>query len=312
MRPFYDLLARHLGRRPLSGIHAAWNKDTAAACDLEGGNWSAFGRFLGESTRLFEIGVPIDYSPRGASVTLLSDDNLKAFTEDEIRAILSGGVFLDTQALGRLNAMGFGDLTGFQPDRVIAEDCIERLVEHPLNGPFAGRERDCRQSFYHQAAYTLKRSDPKAEILSKIVDYGGDEVAPCAAGVFENRLGGRICAAGYFPWTFLHSLSKSWQMKSVLRWLSRDRLPACVASFHKIHLWAREPDATGTVLALMNSSFDPARDAVILIRTDRERARVYDMSGAETRIEAIGADGPYRKFPLPPIEPWQMRLVVTE
>ena len=30
-----------------------------------GGNWFAFGRFLGESPRLFEIGVPIDYSPQG-------------------------------------------------------------------------------------------------------------------------------------------------------------------------------------------------------------------------------------------------------
>jgi hypothetical protein len=207
---------------------------------------------------------------------------------DGCRAILSGGVFLDAQALARLAALGLADLTGFDADRILPADCIERLVEHPLNAPFAGRERDCRQSFYHQAAHTLKRREAKAEVLSKIVDYGGEEVAPCVAGIFENRLGGRVCVAGYFPWTYLHSLSKSSQMKSVMRGLSRDRLPAYVASFHKIHLWAREPDGAGTVLALTNSSFDPAQDVSLMIRTDKEWARVFDMRCAETRPGRLG------------------------
>jgi len=311
-RPFLDLLARHLGRKPLAGIAAAWSKDSAAACDLAGGNWTAYGRFLGESARLFEIGLPCAPSPRGAAVTLLSDDCVLAFDRDEIRRILSGGVYMDAAALARLGAMGFGDLTGFETDRVLPIDSIERLADHPLNRPFAGRERDCRQSFYHLAATSLKRRDPGAEVLSTLVDYGGRETAGCASGIFENALGGRICVAGYFPWTFLHSMAKSAQMKSVMRWLSRDRLPACVASFHKVHLWARESGGETGSMALVNSSFDPAVDAVLLIRTGRERARVHDMSGAGTGVFASGADGPYRRFILPPIEPWGMRLVVVE
>jgi hypothetical protein len=226
--------------------------------------------------------------------------------------MLSGGVYMDVQALLRLNQMGFGDLTGFEADRVLPHDCIEKLTNHPLNRPFAGRERDCRQSFWHLAAHTLKPRDAKAEVLSRLVDYSGAETAACAMGAFENRLGGRVCIAGYFPWSSLHSLSKSAQMKAVMRWLSKDRLPAYVASFHKINLWAREPEGGSAAMALTNSCLDPARDVAVLIRTDRDRVRVFDMAGAETQVRASGSDGPYRKFVLPPIEPWHMRLVVTE
>ncbi len=311
-RPFYDQLARHLGRKPLAGIHPAWNKDTAAACDLAGGSFFSFGRFLGESTRLFEIGLPVDYSARGASVVLLSDDNMTAFSKDEIRKMLAGGVFMDTQALTRLNQMGFGDLTGFDADRVVPIDCIERLTDHPLNRPFGSRERDCRQSFYHLPALTLKPRDAKAEVLSKVVDYAGAEVAPCTMGVFENRLGGRVCVAGYFPWTFLHSLSKSAQMKSVMRWLSKDRLPAYVDSFHKVNLWVREPDQAGVAMAMTNSCLDPARDVILLVRTGKDRIRVFDMSGADSQVRSSGSDGPYRKFVIPSIEPWHMCLAVAD
>jgi len=312
MRPFYDLMAKHLGRKPLAGIHPAWNKDTAAACDLGGGNWGAFGRFLGESTRLFEIGVPIAYAARAASVTLLSDDNMLAFSREEVVKMLSGGVFMDASALARLNQMGLGDLTGFDLDVVLPHDCIEKLTDHPLNRPFADRERDCRQSFWHFPAQTLKPRDAKAQVLSRLIDYSGTETAACAMGVFENRLGGRVCVAGYFPWAFLHSLSKSAQMKAVLRWLSKDRLPAYVASFHKINLWVREPEGGHVALALTNSCLDPAREVSLLIRTARDRVRVFDMAGSETQVRASGADGPYRQFVLPMIEPWHMRLVVTD
>lgn len=311
-RPFFDLLAQHLGRKPLAGIHAAWNKDTAAACDLAGGNWLAFGRFLGESSRLFEIGLPPDYSPKNASVTLLSGDSLLAFSKDQILKMLSGGVYMDAQVLTHLNEMGLVDLTGFDVDKVLPNDCIERLAEHPLNGAMIGRDRDCRQSFYHQAATTLKPRDDKAEVLSSIVDYSGAEVAPCVMGLFENRLGGRVCVAGYFPWTFLHSFSKATQMKAVMRWLSDDRLPAYVESFHKVNLWVRQSGGRPSALALTNSSLDAARDMVLLIHTERAKVRVFDMQGAESQIRQSGSDGPYRRFVIPAVEPWNMRLVVIE
>ena len=103
----------------------------------------------------------------------------------------------------------------------------------------ASRSTMCRPT-------ALKLVDPEAQTLARLVDYVGQEKAASSMAVFENRLGGRIAVCRLLPWTFLHSLSKSAQMKSVMRWLSHDRLPAYVASFHKVNLWAREAQARRT------------------------------------------------------------------
>ncbi len=312
-RPFYDLLARHLGRKPLVGIHPSWTKDTAASSDLAGGNWMHFSGFLrGSAPRMFELGLPIAYSPQGASVTLLTGDMIPNLSKEQIQGILSAGVYMDASALAALNDLGYQELTGLSVERAVPHDGIEKLTDHPLNTRFAGRERDCRQSFYRGPADVLVLQDPKAHSLARIIDYEGEELGSCGMAVFENTLGGRICVGGYYPWTFLHSLSKSEQMKSVMRWLSKDRLVAYVASYHKINLWVREPDKGGIVLAFTNASFDSATETVLMVRTDRQSIRVFDMDCQETTVQSSGTDGPYRKFVLPEIGPWQMRLVTTD
>ena len=76
--------------------------------------------------------------------------------------------------------------------------------------------------------HVLKLAIPKAQTLARLVDYGGQEKAATSMAMFENASGGRVVVCGYYPWSFLHNLSKSSQMKSVMRWLSRDQLPAYV------------------------------------------------------------------------------------
>jgi hypothetical protein len=312
-RPFFDVLVRHLGRKRRVGVSPFWCKDSAAASDLAGGNWTAFSGFLDSlAPGLLEIGLPACYRPTDASVTLLSGDILAPLGDDQVREILAGGVYMDALALDYLNGRGFGDLTGFVTETSLHRDCIEKLASHPLNGPFAGRMRDSRQSFNHWPAAVLRPTAPTAEVLSELVDYSDRQVAACAMGVFENRLGGRVCVAGYFPWTFLHNLSKSAQLKAVLRWLSNDRLPAYVASFHKVNLWVTEPVGDRVAMAMTNASFDEAEDLALMLRTGAQEIRVLDMECRETIVRADAADGPYRRFLLPPIGPWQMRLVLAE
>ena len=177
---------------------------------------------------MWEIGLPAAYGPEGAAVTLLFPQSVATMSDDEIRQVLAGAVYMDAETLDTLNRRGFGELTGMTVEKALHEDCIEELTDHPLNAPFAGRQRDCRQSFYHVPGHVLKLADAKAQTLARLVDYGGQEKAATSMAVFENRLGGRIAVCGYYPWSFLHNLSKSTQMKSVMRWLSRDRLPAYV------------------------------------------------------------------------------------
>jgi len=130
-------------------------------------------------------------------------------------------------------------------------------------------------------------------------------------GVYENRLGGRICVAGYYPWENLQNLSKSSQIKALMRWLSKDSLPAYVDSFHRINLWVREPEKGKLIVALTNSYLDPAIELRLRLSTDREEISIFDMDCSETKVKADITDGVYKQFIIPEIEPWQMILILA-
>ena len=97
-------------------------------------------------------------------------------------------------------------------------------------------------------------------------------------GVFENDKGGRICISGYYPWDFMSNLSKSNQIKSVMRWLSKDRLSGYIDSYHKINIWIHKPADNRVALAFTNSSFDSAKDVVLMLRMENKKIKVYDMT----------------------------------
>jgi hypothetical protein len=292
-------------------VNTYWNKNSFITGNIEEGSWLAAGSPV-VSHDIYNIGIPACYSDKYASVTILGKDNVLASSKDEINKILSGGVYMDAEALGQLNEMGFGDLTGFKVVKSETSDCIEKFTGHPLNGIFAGRERDNRQSFWDSPAYTLEKTDSTAQVLSYLIDYAGEKSASCTSGIYENKAGGRICVAGYYPWSFLENLSKSSQMKSVFRWLSKDSLPGYVASFHRINMWIRRPQSGKPVIAFTNSSFDPARDVILMINTDSRSIKVFDMKCRETIIRSTGTEGAYQKFILPYIDSWKMCLAITE
>jgi len=314
-RPFYDRMAETLGRNPPRGLWAARSKDSFAAAGLEPG-WPdrpSWGAAVANTAGLHELGLPAAYDLDHAQVTALTADAALALTDAELRTILSRGVYLDGPALTRLNAMGYGEYTGFSVVRYHDKDSVEELLPHDLNRPFAGRLRDNRQSFawWNVPAAELKPESPAARPLSRLIDYGKKEVAACASGVFENRLGGRVYVSGYFPWTYLQNLSKASQLKTVCRWLSRDALPAYVASYHKINLWVRDAGGGRLAAAILNATLDTADNAALMLRTDRECVDVHAMEGGKTTIPATGSDGPYKEFRLPPVAGWNMVLVVT-
>ena len=309
-RGFLDLLARTLGRAPAVGVHSGWVKDTYAAQNPDGG-WFGGPGAPRHCNEIWATGLPAAYTADHASVTALSGDQVLALSEDEILAALTKGVYLDGPALNRLNELGCGALTGFEVAEVRHEDCIEELTDHPLNGAFRGRRRNGRQSFWKCPAFLFRPTADGTHALSRCVDYTYRESAPCCVGVYENDEGGRVCVAGYYPWEQLQNLSKSEQLKAIMRWLSRDTLPAYVASFHRMNLWVRRPREETIAVALLNASLDPAPDIELLVRTENDVIQMTDMHGTETEVKAHGVDGAYRRFALPAVPPWEMALAVV-
>lgn len=308
-RPFYDALAAAQGRKPPRGIFTGWSVDGEAVRNLRGG--VAFNLPQHFADEWFELGLPVSYSPEGACLTLLGGLSPLAFDENTLLDFLSQGVFLDGPALDALNEAGYGELTGWRTAGIEDDDCIEVLNGHPLNAGQGGRMRDSRQSFWKNRCFRLEPTDEAAQPLARAVDYAGQTKADCCMGIFENKIGGRVCAGGYYPWSFVLSHSKSSQCRSVARWLTRDTLPAYIASLHKIGLWARE-DSGETIITLLNQSMDPARGALLKVLTHKTRLRLLDKDMREQAADSIGSDGPYRMFRLPEIPPWSVLLAVTE
>ena len=308
-RPFFDQMVKTLGRADLDGVANFWNRNTFAAANLNRGISSKWSPTITTETDIYDIGLPACYAADKAKVVTLSKDNLYALKRKEIEQLLSTGLYIDAETLVQLNEMGYAEFTGFMVTHTDDVDRIEKFSNHPLNGRFAGRERDNRQSFYRSSAYTLNKTNEKAQVLSGLIDYSGQEISECTMGIFENRLGGRICIAGYYPWTFLENLSKSTQMKSVFRWLSRDNLPGYIASFHRINLWIRKPKNGKIALAFTNSSFDAAENIELMLRTKNKAICVYDMMCNQTVVRSSGSNGPYQRFIISSVDPWQIRLV---
>lgn len=312
-RPFFDRLVTNQGRRPPQGIFTGWSTDSLAAVNIDK-DWFEGPEGLNShfADQWFEIGLPMAYAADSAPVVLWKGNAPYAFSAEQIKTWLSRGVYLDGPALEALNAMGYGDLTGFAVSHYEAVDCIDELLEHELNGPQQGSMRDCRQSFWKCPCASLVPTAAGASPLARAVDYGGQTMAACCMGVFENRLGGRVCVSGYYPWEFVLSHAKAEQGRRIMRWLSRDALPAFVSSLHKVNLWTRATEIGAHVLTLFSQSLDTAEGLAVKIRTDRDRLRVTGMDLSETIVRASGQDGPYRQFVLPDLGPWQLMLAVTE
>ena len=266
---------------------------------------------ISHADEMLQIGCPPAYSQDFASVTALSADNVVALGRAAIERILSTGVYMDGAALERLNAMGYGNLTGFTVEGFRSADCTEEFTDDPLNAGFSRRRRDCRQSFWPNPAAILRPRNVTARVLSRIVDYAGCEIAACCLGLFENSRGGRVCVAGYYPWSFLQSLSKTMQIKAIMRWLSRDTLPAYVGSYHRMSIWVRPHEEEGVAFGLINTTLDEGHGIVVMAKTAGRTLRLFDGHAQETRIVENGEEGPYRRFELPPLGAWQMHLGIA-
>ncbi len=310
-RPFLDYLASTVGRSPPEGIFTGWSIDSQLAAGV-GGDWfygsldNAFG------SQVFQLGVPAAYSGVRSSVTLLSGNGIHAHDHQGILDILSKGVYMDASAALALSSLGFGEYVGFKVGPLHGIDCSELMVTDVFNAGFENVRRDARQSFYPYAAASLEPLSQGARVLSRMVDYSGATVAGCCLGVCENSLGGRVCVAGYFPWTFLLGFTKATQLKRIMRWLSKESLPGLVGSYHKINMWARRTVAGEPAFIIANSSLMEVEGLELLVKTNRTRVTFTGSDARHVDVRAKGDDGGYMVFSLPRIPAWDIAIVCVE
>ena len=311
-RAFYDRLVATFGRSPCEGAWLAFGLDHFAGLNADA-DWfasPAWGSSLDTLNDVAEMGLPVAYAPEGAALAVLHGESCLQFTHEELRKMLAGGVLMDGLALARLNEIGLQEHTGFAVAGIKDRDTIERFTAHPTNDRFSGWHRDCRPSFFLTPCHRLKPLTPQSQPLAELFDFTPTNHGP-VAGVFENALGGRVAIQGYYPWTFLKSLSKTSQMKALCRWLSKDTLPAYVSSFHKAAVWCRRDDAGRPAILLLNAATDPAGRLTLHVQGDIGTLTVTSANLKTKAIVRRKQDGPYSVFALPQVAPWEPVLLTV-
>ena len=310
-RPFYAELQSRLGRSRVNGIWPAWNHDVFASVNPDEEWLSRTKLTFTAAYVLGEIGIPLCYHPDGGEATALAGSSVLAFSEADLRRMFAGGVLMDGEAWLAMKRLGLEKWTGVSAMASVDHDATEVLTQHPLNGKFAGWSRDGRQSFWHERAYCLLPQSDEVEIVGNMVDYGGKSLGPCMTAC-TNELGGRVIILGYFPWSQIHSLSKSSQIKAACSWLSRDRVPLVVESFAKVVVWSRTGVGGNKAFVVLNASLDPLEELSLRVLSGRTHFLHLDPTAKERAIfaEKLPSPSTYVNVTLRDLAPWSVHLLV--
>jgi hypothetical protein len=129
-----------------------------------------------------------------------------------------------------------------------------------------------------------------------------------------NELGGRVILLGYFPWSQIHSLSKSSQMKALCSWLSRDRVPVVVESFAKVVVWSRAGVDGNEAVVVLNASLDPLEELSLRVRSEGTHFTHSNPTANDRSIFADRLASPpgYVHITLHDLAPWSVHLLVRE
>ncbi len=248
------------------------------------------------SEEIFETGIPDAYDPARLCVVFL-DANAASVPDDaEILHLLSGGVLMDAQALTVLNERGFGAYTGFLTAERFTSNVLEHDLDHPLNLPgeniravpfeFSDHEELKLDAF--PPAYAMIKNACTAEYLTRLTNLGeADKDKGFGSGIFENSLGGRICVCGVSAFRWCQTYPRTVQIKNILRWLSKNTLPAYAATFDRVMLWCRPAQNGQSGAIFVNASFDDAENFTLAVKCKSD-SLVFNLynNGKTDRIRA--------------------------
>ena len=108
--------------------------------------------------------------------------------------------------------------------------------------------------------------------------------------------------------------AKASQMKAVSEWLSRDRLPAMLESFARVHLWVRKTAPDRIACVLLNGSLDPQPTGVTLrFRGGFKKFGWAESNGKSSTLRAIGTrETEGVEVRTPALKAWGVSLITAK
>ncbi|WP_392672261.1 hypothetical protein [Streptomyces sp. LN785] len=306
-RPALDWLAETRPQQAIPlGIGLPWRQDTAARLPSATGTLKELAADPGPAADfLLGYGVPVTAGP--APVQALFGPLAHTFGDDELRAMLRGGLLLDGAAAAILSERGFADLMGVRARELIARS------GRPRTGPYAVEQLTAHTSEDKGALLSvdvqpaLARLEPLegARVLTQIRTPDGRDWGAGRCH-FVNALGGRAAVlAATAPAELARSDEGRRLLHTTVRFLEGDspRLPLVSGAPHLIPHAARSGDAHR--LAVVNGSADAAHPRIHLpADPGNVRATLLAPLAEPTPIDPGPAGGPLEPESVLPHRGW--------
>lgn len=138
------------------------------------------------------LGFPITYDE--SPVRLLAGDSVRAFSDERIREILSGGVLVEVNAARALQELGYGEYLGCSIGDNVERFGAEECTSPQFCGPYVNTYIPLKNARM-DAVFRLEPA-PSARTISHVTDPGRNHIAPGVV-LFENELGGRVAMLPY-------------------------------------------------------------------------------------------------------------------
>jgi len=270
------------------------------------------GKWFSESSRPLTapltwcaFGIPVSAERDGSSGTILAGDSVDAFTDEELKDLFSGAVFLDGQALDALAERGLDHLTGVRPGDKY-QLASERLTEHKVNGRHAG---EWRNVYFGAIGLNLVITGQDVQVFSDLYDVESNKKGVCMTG-YTNELGGKVVVMGYHPWERIGTLAKLFQIRETVDWATGKDIPLRMDPQARITAIVRTNAERSRVTAvLLNNGFDKVSEIPVTLRAPLKQLVRLDPSGNTSPID-FETKGGECHFNAGSIPPWQTVTII--
>ena len=258
-----------------------------------------------------EIGLPISISKKQEDVIVLTGNTVTVYSDDELKKILSGRVYIDGDALDILTKKGLNHYCGVVSEKYYSNGVMEQFSDNNLNAKYVDYRRSGWMNFDLGFAKTssLKIIAEGVEIISELINFENEKLGPCMTA-YKNVLGGNIIVDTYMFTSKLAFNAKREQILNVFDWLYDGCAPVRVNVNQRICPIMKKNDKGNYVLMLANMSFDEVNDFTVDILTNNDSYKKIDMDGLKSSGIGMRLDGKMRAS-IKQLKPWEA-IILTD
>lgn len=282
-RPLWQYMTDSCQGWAPKGAYAAYHKEFIYR-HKPNGNWfrGYSGELVNNEQALGFCGIPLTMDEKESSVTILSGEMVRPYSDEELTSMLKGGVLMDAEALRIFEERGLAELCGCVTDKAYFSGIQEVYNDNELNGELKGWTRNIFINFggRRPTIYSLKKLNEDAEELSRLQSVTGID---CGTGIvrYENNIGGRVAVLPYEAWRYPDIRRRF--IRRLCDWLSDRKMPIFINEDVRVIPYVRQDNKSGAFMVmLLNASLDATGEFNVVLNKA--------LSGADN-ISYINPDG---------------------